>query len=130
MPRHDRLAAFLRRAASEPRVAGHWDCAMTVANWVEAETGRDPAPHLRGAYTDAAWPRIVERAGGLVALVGGLAEAAGLAPTDAPEPGDIAVVDTPVGPAGAIRTEVGWAMKLDRGITVSPRPTLLAAWKV
>lgn len=126
----ERLAEFLRRAMGEKRAAGEWDCAMTLANWVREVTGVDPAFSLRGSYSDAEWPEIVEREGGLVALVGRLADGAGLSPTDAPGIGDIGVVETRIGPAGAIRTRRGWALKLDDGIVSARTLTVLAAWRL
>lgn len=121
---------FLRQAAREPFVYGQWDCAMTVANWVREVMGSDPAPALRGSYrTRLGWMRIVKRAGGLPALVGGLAERAGMVRCAGDRPGDIGVVDCPgVGPAGAIRTGRGWAVKLDRGLLVGEM-SALAAWR-
>lgn len=73
------LAAFLREAAGAPFSFGAWDCALTVANWVERATGRDPAPELRGHYaTRLGWLRLVNRAGGLAPLFADLARNAGL----------------------------------------------------
>lgn len=75
----DRLSAFLAEASGAPFRFGDWDCALTVANWVEAATGRDPASSLRGRYaTRLGWVRIVNRAGGMLPLFAGLARQAGL----------------------------------------------------
>lgn len=126
----DRLAEFLRRAASEKRVPGEWDCAMTLANWVRSVTGIDPAFGLRGTYSEAEWPAIVEKEGGLVALVGRLAVSAGLEPTATPASGDIGVVESKIGPTGAIKTATRWAMKVGAGVVAVRNVKLLAAWKV
>lgn len=125
------LPAFLRRAASERFRFGEWDCAMTIANWVWLVTGTDPAPELRGTYrTEAGWRSIVEKKGGLAALVGTLAEGAGLAPTDDPLPGDIGIVDVPTyGHTAAIRVRRGWAMKMIDGLT-TVNVDHVAAWRV
>lgn len=124
------LTEFLRLMAGERFVHGETDCAMTLANWVRAQTGTDPAKTLRGRYrTRLGWVRIVKRAGGLVTLVDGMAVGAGMTRTDEPRPGDIGVVDIPgVGQAGAIKTQNGWAMKLDDGVSVG-QPVMLAAWR-
>lgn len=123
------LGAFLREAAAAPFAYGDWDCALTLARWVERLTGIDPAPALRGRYrTRLGWVRIVNRAGGLVPLVGGLAEAAGMQPiAAAPRVGDIAVIKTIVGPAGAIWVGTRWAIKVQSGLTGGPAPAL-AVW--
>lgn len=127
------LSAFLREAAAAPFAYGEWDCAITLARWIECATGRDPAPELRGRYaTRFGWLRIVSRAGGLDALVGRLALAAGLkvrAP-DELAAGDIGVVALPTlerGQAGAIFTGKRWAMKLTDGLTAG-NPELVRAW--
>jgi hypothetical protein len=117
------LQEFMRRAAAEPFRFGEWDCAMTLANWVRERTGEDPARHLRGRYrTRLGWVRIVRREGGLVALVGRVATAAGMVETQDPAPGAVGVVLVPdVGLAGGIHVGEGrWAVKLDRGITAGP----------
>lgn len=114
----------------EKRVPGEWDCAMLLANWVREVLGIDPAFGLRGAYSDAEWPTIVAKEGGLVALVGRLAIVAGLEPTGAPSIGDIGVVETRLGPTGAIRTTGGWAMKVSDGIVRLRNATVLAAWRL
>jgi hypothetical protein len=104
---------------------------MTLANWVRAQTGTDPAPQLRGHYhTRLGWLRIVNRAGGLVALVGALAERAGLVPLSAPHAGDIAIVMLPgAGEAGAIRTDRRWVLKIRLGGGLSAgTPRVLQAW--
>lgn len=127
----DALTAFLRRAAAEPFAFGEWDCAMTLANWVRLITGADPAPHLRRHYrTHLGWRRIVKREGGLVALVGGIAEGAGLRAIGAYRPGDVAVIDVPtVGEAGAIRTERRWVLKFAGGMVGIDHPPS-AAWGI
>lgn len=103
---------------------------MLLANWVWRTTGTDPAPHLRGAYrTEAGWQAIIAEAGGLVPLIGGLADRAGLKPTEDPLPGDIGVVTMLNGATGAIRVARGWAAKGMTGITAEAAP-MLAAWRV
>lgn len=52
-----------------------------------------------------------------------------LARTDAPQPGDIGIIETPAGIAGAIRTVRGWAWKAERGLVVLPAAHI-AAWRV
>lgn len=127
----DLLPEFLRTAAAAPHRFGEWDCAMTLANWFMFATGHpDPAAHLRGTYgSQLGWSRIVRAAGGLVALVDGIAVRIGAHRTEDPLPGDFAVVRLPrFGETGAIHTSMGWAMKLDAGVTIIPAE-LVAAWR-
>jgi hypothetical protein len=125
------LAPFLAEAMRAPHAFGQWDCAMLLANWAERLTGRDPAAELRGRYrTRLGWMRIVKRAGGLDTLVGRIAVAAGVVPAEAPfEDGDIAVILTGVGPAGAIRSGGAWVAKLGEGLHGSARCAAVAAWR-
>lgn len=126
------LADFLRRASAEPFVYGEWDCAMFLANWVRTVTGNDPAAGLRGAYSgEAGWKRLVLREGGLRALVGSLARAAGLVEIDPSSamPGDVGVIATRLGQAGAIRVDNGWAVKMRRSVAIGPG-VALGAWRV
>lgn len=114
------LSEFLMIAANSPHRFGEWDCAMTVANWVLFLTGEDPAADLRGRYrTRLGWMRIVRRDGGLVALVGRLAERAGMQAVEGIVAGDVGVIEVPtLGEAGAIAVARGWSMKLNDGLTV------------
>lgn len=126
------LQGFLREAASR-RFRPGTDCAMLIADWVWLLTGFDPATAIRGTYrSEAEWRRIVADAGGLAALVGELAVAAGLTPV-APATarrGDIGVVSASEGDTCAIRTGRAWAMAGARsGVTIYDWPAR-AAWRV
>lgn len=126
------LVEFLRDAAAAPFAYGEWDCAMTLANWLERQTGRDPAVELRRRYhTRRGWLRIVARAGGLVPLVGGLALAVGMREVAADElaAGDVGVVMLPAlegGHAGAIYGAGRWVLKLRHGLTGARLPAVRA----
>lgn len=125
----DLLTEFLREAAAVPFKYGEWDCAMFLANWVRAKTGVDPATDLRGRYRSKfGWMRIVRQEGELDALVGRLALAAGMRPTEEPGPGAVAVIKTAdIGLAGAIKVNRGFAVKLTGGLAVGPAQPV-AAW--
>lgn len=133
----DLLPAFMREAAAAPFAFGEWDCCMMLANWVRmARGGQDPAAAIRGTYSgDLGWGAIVEAAGGMVPLVAGIAERAGMGkvhPDDAMA-GDVAVVKI-----GGNDFELGgiclgpdrWAVKLQRGVQQLPRTRALAAWRL
>lgn len=130
-PDGEQLAAFLWRVSGEPFQVGTRDCGLTLADWVRECRGVDPAAPARGRYrTKLGWQRLASRAGGLTALVGGLLEAIGLEPTEAPKIGDVGVVIVPiVGEACAIRTARGWAVKLTDGLIRADFRTV-RAWSV
>ncbi|ACL60532.1 DUF6950 family protein [Methylobacterium nodulans] len=124
------LVDHLRAGSRTPFAWGTCDCALWAADWVKARCGIDPAGGLRGRYRTAIGAgRHIRRLGGFVAQVRGLMASAGFAETREPAIGDVAVVDTPVGPALAIRTRTGWAAKAERGVICAPFP-VLAAWSL
>lgn len=124
------LTSFLRESAAAPFSWGATDCCAWVGRWVALRRGIDPVEPLHGRYrTERGAARHIHRAGGLVPLARLLMANAGLSETAAPKPGDAAIVDTPWGPAGAIRTERGFACKSPTGLVVAPFP-LLVAWSV
>lgn len=93
----ERLAAYLSSCAQRPFVYGEHDCALFATGAVQAMTGLDLAAPYRGRYTTFAGGRRVLRRDGYadhVALI-----AAHLPETATPRPGDLAVIDTPDGPA-------------------------------
>jgi hypothetical protein len=132
------LAEFLRDVAAKRFRLGQCDCALVLADWwmflqsqLSPYAALDPAAHLRGHYRSRlGYTRLVRRSGGLVAVVDSIANAIGAVRTEDPLPGDFAVVSLPLphGEAGAIKVDMGWAMKLNDGITVGPAPCL-AAWR-
>lgn len=122
------LTAFLREAAGAPFAYGSWDCAMTVANWIRARTGADPAAEFRDRYsTVEAWQAIVECEGGLVPIFDRLWLAAGLVRVTDPIVGDVGVVPRPVGCAGGIRGASGWLVKTPSGLG-KRHTNAIAAW--
>lgn len=126
------LTSFLTQAAREPFQPGRWDCLMTLANWVDVATGRDPARDLRGRYrTVMGAARIVEASGGPLALVSRLARRSGLRRVSTAEPGDVGLVwIRGHGSFGAVRGMNGrWVVKLDRGLTSYPFPHI-AVWRL
>lgn len=94
-----RLAAYIERVRRAPFAWSTHDCCMFAAGAVEAVTGADPAAELRGTYGDLA--------GGMTALGrAGFAGPVDMAralfdrvPPALAQVGDVAVVDTPEGPA-------------------------------
>ena len=88
------LDAYIDAVLAEPWVWGKSDCCFFGGDWILAATGRDPLGPYRGIYDSAlAAARFVAQGSGLVATVGAEMARCGFARTDAPEHGDIAVID-------------------------------------
>lgn len=112
---------------------GECDCCLAVADWWRTVHGYDPAEHLRGAYHDKeSCDRVIEDAGGVVAIVRAIAEQVGAPETVSPRPGDFAVVEVLGRRWGAILTPSGrWAIKLNDGRLGAFRTcNVLQAWRV
>lgn len=126
----EELTAYLRSALSLIFDFGECDCALWAANWIVQRRGIDPAAPIRGRYkTRLGCMRLATRNGGFVAFTRTLLGAAGLSETDDPKPGDVGVIETPLGPALGIKTHRGWAWKSKRGFMVVPAKHI-AAWSV
>lgn len=125
------MTVFLREAARQPFAWGRADCSLFMADWVQRVRGIDPAAPLRGRYRTALGAaRHIRRRGGFEAMGRALAQAAGLAVTDAPRPGDIGLVRDPVaGPLFAVRTRLGWMAKAPAGLSLGAFPVIVA-WAV
>lgn len=131
MTRLSRLRSYIREGAALPFVWGQSDCCSWALGWVVRETGSDPFLALRGAYASRmSCARLLTRHGGLEALARRLMSAAGLPETagDA-RPGDVALVQTAIGPMGAICTGNSFALKSVDGVVVMPC-TPIVAWSV
>lgn len=126
------LSEFLKAQTARPFARGESDCAMFVADWVQEQTGHDPAARVRGTYSDAAGAQAVLGGSGafrLARFTGSLALAAGLVRVDDQREGDIAVVVTrQAGVSCAIRTTSGWALRGNRHVTIVGEATVIAAW--
>lgn len=124
------LTAFLQAAGARAFAWGTCDCCTWACDWVALRRGVDPSAALRGRYRTARGAgRRIATAGGLVALVARCMQGAGIEATPCPVPGDVGVVETPLGPAMAVRTTIGWAVKRETGLSVMPY-VLLRAWRV
>lgn len=106
---------------------GERDCLLSVADYVVARTGRDPAKGYRGTYSDEAGAMAhIDARGGVVALV----DASGLDRTDEPARGDIVVVDVGGESVAGLYTGEGVAMRVERGVVeINKRfVRILGAW--
>ena len=127
------LRAFLATVGRrEPRF-GDCDCALVLADWwMAARGGPDPAADLRGTYaTEEECAALLKARGGLPRLVKEIAGKAGAERTDAPKPGDFAVVEFAGLHWGAIMTPSGrWSIKANAARTAVRSPKIIAAWSV
>ena len=127
------IARHLRRWATEPFAWGTTDCCLVLADYVLDVTGRDGASHLRGRYTSKAGCNRVSGflKRGLAAVVGECAAAAGLPACDAPQRGDIGVLqfDERVCAGALCLGPRRWAIKSPDGLLTIDRDHI-AAWSV
>lgn len=125
------LDQFLEDMARQPFVDGERDCALTVADWVVRATGcADPAAHLRGRYrTPIGRARILNRLGGLEAVMAAAAANAGLSETPTPKRGDVGLIRIGKRQFAAICLGRHWAVK-GQGVEVMPADTVIRAWRV
>lgn len=93
--------------------------------------GVDPAYVLREAYlTEHEAKNIIEARGGLLEICAAAAYEFGLNPTLTAKIGDVAIINTKLGEALAIRTPLGWAQKAKFGFTVNKNITPTHIWEV
>lgn len=125
------LDQFLEDMARQPFVDGERDCALTVADWVVLATGcADPVAHLRGRYrTPIGRARILNRLGGLEAVMATAAEHAGLSEAATPKRGDVGLIRVGKRQFAAICLGSRWAVK-GHGVEVMPADTVIRAWRV
>lgn len=128
--RVDRLRAYLADGARLPFIWGVRDCISWPAQWVEQERGFDPLAAIRGAYDSRlSCARFLRRQGGLVELARREMGASGIGETAPPQPGDVGIIETTIGPMGAIRAVGVWAVKTLDGVSFLEAPQL-AAWEI
>lgn len=123
------LAEFLARPTPK-----NLPCALWVADWVLARRGVDLAQGLRERATrPISAARLIMSAGGLTALAAQQAERAGLFRTDAPQRGDIGLVEAFTGAGegvvAAICTGPRWAALTAKGLISAPG-AFTDAWRV
>lgn len=130
----DLLAKHLRLWATSEFAWGRSDCAIVLADYVLDLTGRDGANHLRGQYTTKAGCNRVSGfiRRGLAVVVGECAAKVGLPLCEAPQRGDIGVLQfTERVFAGGICLGGGrWAVKSPDGLLTPTNPNVVAAWAV
>jgi hypothetical protein len=113
---------------------GVMDCCQFAGRWVEGRTGRDPLADFRyGSAKDAL--RILSKSGGLPNAVDRGMTSIGMRRTDAPDFGDIGVIETRgdvqniAGAAVAIFNGVYWIGKQPDGLAYVKAKSLIS-WRV
>lgn len=129
----DALVHFMSLQMQVGFAWGEADCMTMPADWVARVTGVDPMTDLRGRYSGrpgchvlAAYAR--DPAGFVAARMGDLAAAG-----DAPERGDVGVVESAGSPMahGAICLGARlWVGRAPAGVTLIEVRRVLAAWRV
>ncbi|MDJ0631053.1 MAG: hypothetical protein QNJ44_22535 [Rhodobacter sp.] len=115
---------------------GENDCMLVLADWVHAQGHPDPAAEVRGTYDRAQSRQAVEFLRAPVETAARYFEGvAGLTRTEAPGPGDIAVLLVPqpggMRPIGALNLGPVWVAKAERfGVVQFAGPQVLGAWDV
>ena len=135
----DLLVAWVNRLQAEPFAWGESDCVLIAADWVRLVRGVDPAADLRMTYASAAEAqRVLGWFTDPLAVVGPRMADAGLAVTDEPLRGDVAVVDLPdargrMRPHGAILFgREFWVARAEAGVICLARSAVQVrqAWGV
>lgn len=109
------LIQYLAESARKPFAPGQHDCALFAAGAVEAMTGVDYARPFKGRYTTLkGGVRLLREAGFADHIALAASRLDEIAPAFA-APGDLAVIDTPEGPAmGVVQGESVYVLTVDR----------------
>lgn len=125
------LGKYLLAAGAKKRVPCVHDCCTWVSDWAISLGDADPMAAWRGTYqTEDEALANVERAGGLVNLIGPAFEAIGWQRTNTPRAGDIGIVGIKGFEASGIFSGQRWMLVADRGIvgiTFAPK-RVVATW--
>lgn len=127
----DALTSFLRSDAERSLSYGQYDCLLRLAEWGRTICGRDAGTPWRGRYrTELGAARVLQREGGMVAVVGRAFEAIGWQRTTSPRRGAVAVAEGDLGETGAIvlSNELVAAARFD-GVIQLRRWPIIAAWQ-
>lgn len=127
------LPDFCTAHAALPHVWGDVDCCLVLADWALANGHADGAAHLRGTYATAdACFAVVEAAGGLVPLVGGIAAGLGLAEIETVQPGCIAIIGSRQETRkqwGAIFDGANWRVRQPEGF-IETKARAIRMWAI
>lgn len=130
----NKLIDYLRESAGRPFALGRNDCCLFIADWWRAVHGVDPVAEWRGTYrTEEDKRALLDREGGMVALISRIADRAGTVETENPITGDFGLIkhgDTTVGAicTGTAGEVLCWAVRSETGVAFTSNPKVLKAW--
>ena len=117
------LDEYVAATVEQPWQWGKQDCTIWVADWCSARWGIDPAARYRGRYSDEQGMAALI-SGGLLATV---APEIALPHKDAPDEGDIGVIEVAGRQVAAIWSGAHWMFRTPRGVSFARRDAL-AIW--
>jgi len=124
------IAATLERWHREPFAWGSSDCDLSMADYVQMLTGKDPAAAWRNQYRDEAGARaFIGCAGGNVHLVTRGMSSIGLLPVSEPLRGDVVVVDLGSAQITGLFLAPYVALRMERGVLRTKRFPILKVWR-
>jgi CubicO group peptidase (beta-lactamase class C family) len=124
------IEATLQRMRSTAFACGSNDCDAIMAGYVLLRTGRDPMAFWRGQYSDeAGMNAFQDNAGGNLELVTRGMASIGLLPRcDAPQRGDVVVIDYHGRQVTGLFLDPFAAAKTASGCRMARFATILRAW--
>lgn len=127
------LRSFLSDAGKTPFAWGVHDCCLIIADWWLAVHGVDPAADIRGTYaTKEECHALLDREGGMRALIERYATAVGAERVSTPKAGDFGLVTLATGGevAAIMASDGKWAAKSERGLVAFRHASIEAAWSI
>lgn len=111
---------YVQRTAGLPWQWGVQDCTVWVADWCRLRWGIDPAESYRGRYSSET-EALALTATGLAATV---APHVALRVKDAPDTGDIGVIEVAGRQVAAIWSGAHWLFRTQRGVGMARRAAI------
>jgi hypothetical protein len=120
---------FLSKSACDKFSWRDNHCALWVADWIKNVTGIDAARSWRHEAPGRAIAVSRSRSE-MIGIIRSLADDAGLALTDTPSDGDVAIAEVDGGLSLCIRFDGRWAFKSPNGVTILRKADILMAWRI
>lgn len=118
------MKEFWERSQSEKFKYGQCDCVLWIAKYIEAKTGKHPAPDVVGSYdTPLGAARLMQKAGGLDKLVASYM-------TDFDDGSEVGVFEINGRQICGIPVKGRVALKTPDGLMVLQGPKLIKGWTV
>lgn len=125
-----RLISYLHAARKKPFVYGQHDCTLFAADAVQAMTGADHGAKYRGKYKTLSGGLRLLKKSGFEDNIAFVASILTECPAIMAQPGDVAVIDAPDGPAlGIVQGESVYAVS-QSGLALVPLTAARRAFRV